>query len=102
MAAHQMHEFLRRRYMSAAAVAMLQRHGATSPDPVRFRWASAVDPQLGRAVRLSQTFNRPPTGFADQAFVANIDAAAAHDVVPGFGIRTNAQPPIKVARDLKE
>jgi hypothetical protein len=81
MTTYELHEFLRRRYVSA--VALLLRHGATSLGPVRLRWASAVDPQLGKTVRPSQAFDRPPIGFAGRPFIANINAAAAHDVVPG-------------------
>jgi hypothetical protein len=80
MAPDQAYEFLRRRYISSAAVAVLLRHGAANAQPARFRRSSAVDLQLWKAVCPGQGFDRQPTGLLGQAFVASIDAAA-HDLV---------------------
>lgn len=66
-AAYQLHEFLRSR--SVAAVALLLRHGATNPGPLRFRL----------------------TWFAGRGFLANIDVAIAHDDYPLLKVRHNAQ-----------
>jgi hypothetical protein len=76
-------EFLQRRHISATTVAMLLRHGTTNSHPVRFQRSCGVNPQLGKAVRPGQSFNRRPTGLLGRTFAASIDAAAAHDVVPG-------------------
>jgi hypothetical protein len=45
-------------------------------------WAKTVNLQLGKAIRPSRSINRPPTGIAGRAFIASIDAAVAHDVIP--------------------
>jgi hypothetical protein len=47
-APHQAHEFLRRRYISVTAVAMLLRHGATNPRGLER--TSAIDPQIEKRV----------------------------------------------------
>jgi hypothetical protein len=73
-------EFLRRRYILAAAA--LLRHGATNVYRFLLLWSRAVDRPRGKTVRFSQMSNRGPTALSRRAFVANIDAATAHDVVP--------------------
>jgi hypothetical protein len=73
--AHQLHQPLRRRFITAAAVAVLLRHRATNPWPHRFRRA----------------------GLAGRGFVANIAVAIAHDCYPLLKLNPNAQPLRKVA-----
>jgi hypothetical protein len=73
--AHQLHQLLRRRLIAAAAIAVLLRHRATNPWPLRFRRA----------------------GFAGRGFVANIAVAIAHDCYPLLKLNHNAQPLRRVA-----
>jgi hypothetical protein len=73
--ANQLHQLLRRRLIAAAAVAVLLRHRATNPWPLRFRRA----------------------GFAGRGFVANIAVAIAHDCYPLLKLSHNAQSFRKVA-----
>ena len=75
---HQVHEFLRGRFVAATAIAVLQRHGATNLDRLFRPRICIVDPQRERAVTRCQTFDDPLSAFA-RVFFANIDVAIAHD-----------------------
>jgi hypothetical protein len=95
-AAHQVHEFLRRRLIAATAVAALLRHCDTNPWPFFLQGIWFVDPQLGTTVGLRQTPNNRLAGLAGRGFIANIDVAIAHDENPLL-LDHNAQLPRKVA-----
>jgi hypothetical protein len=78
---HQMHEFLRGRFVAATAIAVLQRHCATNLDRLFRPRIWIVDPRRERAVTSRQIFNDPLAAFA-RGFLANIDVAIAHDQNP--------------------
>ena len=83
-AAHQTHEFLRRRLVAATDVAALLRHRAGNPGPFRPQGIVLIDPRLGSR---TQNFNRWLAGFAGRVFIANIDVAIAHDCHPLLEVR---------------
>jgi hypothetical protein len=85
--------------MAAAAVAALLRHRGTNPGPLGFGCNRLVDPPLGRTVALCHLLNYGLAGFAGRGFIANIDAAIAHDCYPLLKLHHNAQLLRKVACD---
>lgn len=79
---HQLHEFLRRRFM--AAVAALLRHGAGNPVQYFFRGLFVARARSGLTRRAGRGF-------------ASIDVVTAHDQNPLLKLNDNAQLPGKVA-----
>jgi hypothetical protein len=92
-AAHQSHEFLRRRLVAAADVAALLRHRPGHPGTFRSQQILSqgrrrLDRRPGSVV--CEDFNRWLTGSAGQPFIANIDVAIAHDCHPLLEVRRNS------------
>src|SRR5258705_12406038 len=69
-AAHQLHEFLRCRYV--AAVAALLRHGDTNPWPLGFQRSLLVNSHIGIAVAPGQSLNDWLSGLPGRRFIPNI------------------------------
>jgi len=75
LAAHQSHEFLRRRLV-AVLVALL-RHGATNPWPFRLSGSLAIERQSTGALTPGRAFDRWMDAFAARNGVADSDVAFA-------------------------
>jgi hypothetical protein len=90
---HQLNEFLRGRFVAAAAIAALLRHRAAN----LFRFRRTCSPNFGRHIGCNRTFDDRLAGFAGRAFASNIDVALAHDCYPLLGSDHNAELLRKVA-----
>src|ERR1700694_652584 len=62
---HQLNEFLRGRFVAAAAIAALLRHRAAN----LFRFRRTCSPKFGRAIGWNRTFDDRLGGFSRLAFV---------------------------------
>ena len=91
---HQLHEFLRRRFMTALAA--LLRHRATNPVPFLFCRNCLLAPRRGSDAACSRPLGTL-AGLARRGLLANIDVVIAHDQDPLLRLDHNAQPPGKVA-----